>query len=85
MDPVANESIEERGVNMSSLAARFVTQMPKWVASAQGETTLDSIVPGGKRPKWSGPDEEAQKSPVVITMDSLERASDALSALEGAT
>ena len=58
--------------------------MCKRAASAKGETTPDSEVLGEKRPKWSGPDEEAQKSLVVITMDSPKRASDALSALEGA-
>ena len=40
---------------------------------------------GGKHSRRSGPDEEAQKSSVVITIDSLERAFGALSALEGAS
>ena len=52
-------------------------------ASAQGETTPGFEVFGGKRPKRSSSDEEAQKSLAVITVDSLERAPDALLALEG--
>ena len=38
-----------------------------------------------KRPKRSGLNEEAQKSQPVITMDSLEQASNALLTLEGAS
>ena len=45
--------------------------------------TLSSEGPGGKRPKRSGPDGEVQKSPIVITVDSLEQAYDVLLALEG--
>ena len=59
--------------------------MHKWSASTQGKTTPSSKVQGGKRSKWPSPDEEAQKIPVVIIADSLEQASNALSALEGAT
>ena len=70
---------------MSSLAIGFAARMCKLAASAQGETTLGSEVFGGKHLKRSGPDEEAQKNSSVITVDSLERASDALSALEGAS
>ena len=44
---------------------------------------LGSEVLGGKRPKWSGLNEEVQKSLVVITSDSPKRAFDALLALEG--
>ena len=40
--------------------------MRKRAASAQGETTPASKVSGGKRLKWSSPDEEAQRSLVVI-------------------
>ena len=58
--------------------------MRKQAASAQGETTLTSEVPGSKRPKWSGLNEEVQKSPTLINSNSLERAFDALPALEGA-
>ena len=47
-------------------------------------TTPGYEVPNGKRPKRFGPEEEVQKSPVVVTLDSLERSSLALSALEGA-
>ena len=35
--------------------------------------------------KWLDLDEDVQKSPVIITLVSLERASDALPASEGAT
>ena len=34
VDHIANELIQERGDDMSSLAARFVTYMHKWAASA---------------------------------------------------
>ena len=44
----------------------------------------DSEVPCDKHSKRSGPDEKAQKSPTVITVDSLERALDALPIFEGA-
>ena len=70
---------------MSSLAIGFVAPMCKRAASAQGETTPGSEVSGGKHPKRFGPDEEAQKSSPVIIVDSPERASDALPALEGAS
>ena len=49
-----------------------------------GETTLVFEVLGRKRSKRSGLDELAQKSPTVIIVDSLEQASDALSAFKGA-
>ena len=67
---------------MSSLAVRFATRMRKQAASAQGKTTPGSEVPGCKRPKWSGLDEEVQKSSTVVTLDSPERASDAFPTLE---
>ena len=70
---------------MSSLAVGFAAQMCKQAASAQRDTTLDSEVSGGKCPKRSRPDEEAHKSPTIITVDSLEGASSALPALEGAS
>ena len=55
------------------------------MTSAQGLTTLGAEVPGGKCPKLVGPDEEALKSPMVINLDSQDRASDAQPALEGAS
>ena len=67
---------------MSSLAVGFAMRMRKQDVSAQGETTPGSEVPRGKRPKRSGLDEEVQKSPTVVTLDSPERASDALPTLE---
>ena len=81
--PNVSHPAEEREDDMSSLATGFVGQMRKRVASAQGETTLGSKVSDGKRPKRSGPDEEAQKSLAVIIVDSIERAPNALPALDG--
>ena len=85
VDPIANESAEEREDNMSSLTARFSTRMRKQATSAQRETTPGSDVPGGKRPKRSGLNDEVQNSPTVVTLDSPEQASDALPTLEGTT
>ena len=56
----------------------FSTRMRKQAMSAQGETTLDSEVPSGKCPKWSGLNEVVHKSSTEITSNSLELASDAL-------
>ena len=66
---------------MSGLATGFVTRMRKQDASAQVETTPDFEVSDDKRSKWSGLNEEVQKSPIVVISDS--RASDVLSVLEG--
>ena len=79
----ASESAEERAEDMFGLATGLVSWMRKHAASAQGETTPSFEVPCGKRPKQSGPDEEAQNSAAVITMDSPECASDVLPDLEG--
>ena len=57
--------------------------MHKRATSAQGETTPDSEVPGGKRSKWYSLDEEVQKSSTIVALESPERASDALLALGG--
>ena len=84
VDSIASDSAEEREDDMSSLTVGFVEQMHKQAASAQGETTPGSKVFGEKRSRWSGLDEEAQKSLTVITMHSPEQASDALPTLEGA-
>ena len=75
---IASELAEESGDNMSSLDVGFAARMRKRVASDQRETTLGSEVPGDKRPKQSGLNEAFQKFPVVITLNSLEQASDAL-------
>ena len=85
VDPIVSDLAEEMKDDMSSLVARFSAPMRKWAASAQGETTPSSEVSDGKRPKRFGPDEEAQRSLTSTSMDSPERASDALPALEGAT
>ena len=70
VDLNSSEPAEEREGDMSSLAAGFAAWMCKRAMSAQGETTPDCKVSSGKRPKRSGQDEEAQKSLVVITVDS---------------
>ena len=59
MDPITSELVEEREDDISSLAAKFSTRMRKQAMSAQGESTPNSKVLGGKCPKWSGPNEEA--------------------------
>ena len=84
VDPIVSEPAEEMEDDMSSLAAGFVVRMRKRAASTQEETTLGSEVPGGKRPKRSGPNAETQKSPTIFTVNSPERASDALPASKGA-
>ena len=85
VDRNARDSAEKQEDDMSSLAVEFVARMRKRAASAHGETTLGFEVSGGKRPKRSSPDEEAQTSLVIISVDSPEQAFDALSALEGAS
>ena len=70
-------------VDMSSLSVGFIAQIRKQAVSAQGETIPNSKVLGEKHRKLSFPYEEAQKSSTVITVDSPERAFDALLALEG--
>ena len=79
-----SESTEEREVEMSGLVAGFATRMCKRVANAQEETTPALEVPSGKRSRPFGLDEKIQADPVVITMESLERVLESLSAIGGA-
>ena len=72
LDPTASGPTEEREEDMSSLAVGFAARMRKRATSAQGETTLGFEVSSEKRPKWYGLDEEAHKSPTLITVDSPE-------------
>ena len=72
VDPNVSHPAEEKEDDMSSLAIEFSARMRKRATSAQGETTPGFEVSGGKCPKQSGPDEEAQKSMAIITMDSPE-------------
>ena len=69
-NPRVRKLAEEEEVEMSGLVSGFVARMRKRAASAQGETSLGSEVLGGKRPKLSSPNKEAQKSPTVINVDS---------------
>ena len=84
MDPVASEPAKKGEDDMSSLFVGFATRMRKRAVSSQGGTTLISKVSCGKSPKRFSLDGEAQDSLAIITVDSMEWASDALLALEGA-
>ena len=48
--------------------------MQKRAVKDQGKAAPSFEVPDGKRPKLSDPDEEAENSPTVINVDSLNRA-----------
>ena len=71
-----SKSTEKEEAEMSGLVSSFAARMSKQAASAQGETAPSFEAPGRKHPKLSGPDEEAQKSPTIINVDSLDRAFD---------
>ena len=81
-NPRVGESVEEEEPEMSSLVSSFSARMRKQ-AAREGETPPSAEASGGKRPKLTGPNEEAQKSPEVINVDSLDRAFVAQSSLEG--
>ena len=85
VDPIASDPAKEREDDMPSLTSGFSARMCKRATNAQGETTPGFEVSGGKRSRRSGLNKEAQRSSVVIIVDSPERASNALLALEGAT
>ena len=68
VDPNASDPDEEREDDMCNLVARFAARMRKWAMSYHGETTPDSEVFDGKRPKRFGLDEEAQRSSTVIAI-----------------
>ena len=83
---IASEPVEESEHDMSSLAIGFAARMLKRAASydcSRGNYP-DFKVSSGKRPKWSGLNEEVLKSLVVITSDSPKRASGAIPTLERA-
>ena len=65
-----DDSVEERGEDMSSLVVGFAARMCKRATSAHGETTPTFEQSSGKRPNRYGPDEEAHKSLAIITVDS---------------
>ena len=67
---------------MSSLAAEFASQMRKQVVDAHGESTPSSEGPSDKCSRLSSLEEEAQKSPTVIVVDSPEQVPDDMLALE---
>ena len=75
---IASEPTEDK--EMSSLAAWFASLMRKWAVGLEGETTPRF---DGKRSKRSSPDEEAQKDWAIISVDSLDRASNDQRVLEG--
>ena len=69
-NPRVSESAGEEEAEMSCLILGFVARMRKQAASSQGLAAPSDEVLGGKRPKLAGLDEEAQKNPEVINMDS---------------
>ena len=75
---IASEPVEEE--EMSSLVAGFATHMRKRAAGLEGETIPSS---DGKRMKRSSPDEEAQKNWAIISVDSIDQASNDQPVLEG--
>ena len=70
-NPIVNESVEEREVEMSSLAAGFVAWMRKQAARAQEETTPSSEGLDEKCFKQSDPAKGVQISLTTISVDSL--------------
>ena len=70
---------------ISSLTVGFVAQMHKRVVNSQGETYPASEGPDDKHHKLTGPTKEVQISPIMISVDSPDRALGALSAMEGNT
>ena len=77
------ESAKEEEVKMSGLIFDFAVRMRKNESSAQGLIAPGFEVPGGKRIMLTGLNEEAQKSPTVINVDSPDKAFNAQSNLEG--
>ena len=75
MDPIAGEPTEERENDMSSLAVGFSLRMRKRAASAQGETTPSFEVLGSKHLKRSSLNDEVQRSPTLVALDSPEQTS----------
>ena len=84
MNPRVSELDEEEEAEMTSLVSSFPGRIRKRAASAQGVTAFDAELHGVKLLKLTCPDEEAQKSPTIINMDSPGRAFDTQLALEGA-
>ena len=83
VDLGSTKSAEEG--EMSNIAVGFAAQMSKRATSAQREANLEFEVLSEKCRKQFGSGREVQESRVVVTLDSLERASEAIPALEGAT
>ena len=76
---LGSKSTEEE--KMPMLAAGFGARMRKRIADSEDESapTFD-----GRRPRRSSPDEEAPKDWAIILVDSLDRATNDQSVLEGA-
>ena len=83
MDSIVSDLAEEREAEMSNLAVGFAVRLLKRAISIQGKAIPGFEVPNDKHFKQSSPVEEVQISPVVISMDSLERAPGALPAFKG--
>ena len=69
-NPGVSKSAKKEEVEIAGLISGFSARMRKRAASTKGETAPSYEAPSGKRPKLSGLDEQAQKSPTVINVDS---------------
>ena len=69
-DSTVSELTKEMEAEISNIAAGFVVWMSKQAANAQGEATPGSEGSNGKRFKQSGPVEEVQINPTMISVDS---------------
>ena len=72
VNPISSQLAEEREEDMSSLTDKFIARVLKRAVSDQREITSIFEGPYDKRPKRSSLDEEVQRSPTVITVDSPE-------------
>ena len=79
MGVVASQPAEEE--EMYILVVGFIARMRKRAAGSKGEAASN---PGGKRPRRSSPDEEAQKDWAIILVDSPVKSPSDQPTLEGA-
>ena len=83
-DPTVGESSEEKVAEMFGLVVGFSTRMCKRAANAQDEAIPSLEVPGGKRSRPSGHDEQVLMDLVIITVDSPKQVLESPSTIGGA-